>query len=157
MNSNFESGSPLNTCALESVSAGNLVASGWQVTTGTVDRIHGGSACATSTQPKFGDYCVDLCGTPASSGAISVCAADGSGSSVDAFDLIAEAAAGDLAYGTRKTCTTIDWPSVSRSWMAGWPGRGWSRGGPSSIIVMSGSASSTSSSSSSCLWSSSCG
>jgi hypothetical protein len=40
------------------------------VTTGTVDRIRGGSTCATATQPKFGDYCIDLCGTPASSGAI---------------------------------------------------------------------------------------
>ena len=70
VNSGFESGSPLNACASESVSAGNLVASGWQVTAGTVDRIRGGSACATSTQPRFGDYCLDLCGTPASSGAI---------------------------------------------------------------------------------------
>ena len=70
VNSGFESGSPLNACASESVSAGNLVASGWQVTTGTVDRIRGGSACASATQPKFSDYCIDLCGTPASSGAI---------------------------------------------------------------------------------------
>jgi len=70
VNSGFESGSPLNACASESVSAGNLVASGWQVTTGTVDRTRGGSTCASATQPKFGDYCIDLCGTPASSGAI---------------------------------------------------------------------------------------
>ncbi|MFM7808589.1 MAG: DUF642 domain-containing protein, partial [Planctomycetota bacterium] len=70
VNFSFESGSPLNTCASESVSSGNLVASGWQVTDGVVDRIRGGATCATSTQPKLGNYCVDLCGTPASSGAI---------------------------------------------------------------------------------------
>jgi hypothetical protein len=70
VNSGFESGSPLNACAVESVAAGNLVASGWQVSAGVVDRVRGGAGCTTSTQPRYGDYCVDLCGTPASSGAI---------------------------------------------------------------------------------------
>ena len=70
VNSGFEAGSPLNSCAVESVVAGNLVASGWQVSAGVVDRVRGGASCTTSTQPRFGDYCVDLCGTPASSGAI---------------------------------------------------------------------------------------
>ncbi len=69
-NASFEAGSPLAACASESVSAPNMLGSAWQVSAGTVDRVRGGAACATSTQPKFGDYCVDLCGTPASSGAI---------------------------------------------------------------------------------------
>jgi len=69
-NGSFEAGSPLAACASESVTSGSLVGSGWQVSAGTVDRTRGGAACASATQPRFGDYCIDLCGTPASSGAI---------------------------------------------------------------------------------------
>jgi hypothetical protein len=69
-NGSFEAGSPLASCASESITSGNLLGSGWQVSAGTVDRTRGGAGCATATQPKFGDYCIDLCGTPASSGAI---------------------------------------------------------------------------------------
>ncbi len=69
-NASFEAGSPLAACASESINAPNMLGSAWQVSAGTVDRVRGGTACANSTQPKFGDYAVDLCGTPASSGAI---------------------------------------------------------------------------------------
>ena len=69
-NASFEAGSPLVACASESITAPNMLGSAWQVSAGTVDRVRGGTACANSTQPKFGDYAVDLCGTPASSGAI---------------------------------------------------------------------------------------
>jgi hypothetical protein len=70
LNGTFEAGTPLAACASESATAPNTLAPGWQVSAGTVDRIHGGSTCTTITQPKFGDYCIDLCGTPASSGAV---------------------------------------------------------------------------------------
>jgi hypothetical protein len=70
LNGRFEAGTPLAACASESATAPNTLAPGWQVSAGTVDRIHGGSTCTTITQPKIGDYCIDLCGTPASSGAI---------------------------------------------------------------------------------------
>lgn len=69
-NASFEAGSPLAACVSESITAPNMLGSAWQVSAGTVDRVRGGTACASSTQPKFGDYAVDLCGTPASSGAI---------------------------------------------------------------------------------------
>jgi len=69
-NASFEAGSPLAACASESINAPNMLGSAWQVSAGTVDRVRGGTACTSRTQPKFGDYAVDLCGTPASSGAI---------------------------------------------------------------------------------------
>ena len=59
-NGSFEAGTPLNACASESVAAGTSIGTGWQVTSGSVQRVRTSSACAAQGSPKFGDFFVDL-------------------------------------------------------------------------------------------------
>jgi hypothetical protein len=59
-NGSFEAGTPLNACSSESVAAGTSIGTGWQVTSGSVQRVRASSACAAQGTPKFGDFFVDL-------------------------------------------------------------------------------------------------
>ena len=59
-NGSFEAGTPLNACSSESVTAGTSIGTGWQVTSGSVQRVRASSACAAQGTPKFGDFFVDL-------------------------------------------------------------------------------------------------
>ena len=59
-NGSFEAGTPLNACSSESVTAGNSIGTGWQVTSGSVQRVRASSTCAAQGTPKFGDFFVDL-------------------------------------------------------------------------------------------------
>jgi hypothetical protein len=59
-NGSFEAGTPLNACASETVAAGTSIGTGWQVTSGSVQRARANSTCATQGTPKFGDFFVDL-------------------------------------------------------------------------------------------------
>ena len=60
VNGSFEAGTPLNACSSESVTAGNSIGTGWQVTSGSVQRIRASSSCGAQGTPKFGDFFVDL-------------------------------------------------------------------------------------------------
>jgi hypothetical protein len=59
-NGSFEAGTPLNACTTETVSAGTSIGTGWQVTSGSVQRVRASSTCSTQGTPKFGDFFVDL-------------------------------------------------------------------------------------------------
>lgn len=59
-NGSFEAGTPLNACSSESVAAGTSIGTGWQVTSGSVQRVRASSGCAAQGTPKFGDFFVDL-------------------------------------------------------------------------------------------------
>ena len=60
VNGSFEAGTPLNACASESVAAGTSIGTGWQVTSGSVQRVRASSSCAAQGTPKFGDFFIDL-------------------------------------------------------------------------------------------------
>ena len=59
-NGSFEAGTPLNACSSESVTAGNSIGTGWQVTSGSVQRVRASSSCGAQGTPKFGDFFIDL-------------------------------------------------------------------------------------------------
>jgi hypothetical protein len=59
-NGSFEAGTPLNACSSESVAAGTSIGTGWQVTSGSVQRVRASSSCAAQGTPKFGDFFIDL-------------------------------------------------------------------------------------------------
>ena len=59
-NGSFEAGTPLNACSSESVAARTSIGTGWQVTSGSVQRVRANSSCAAQGTPKFGDFFVDL-------------------------------------------------------------------------------------------------
>ena len=60
VNASFEAGTPLNACSSESVTAGNSIGTGWQVTSGSVQRVRASSSCGAQGTPKFGDFFIDL-------------------------------------------------------------------------------------------------
>ncbi len=60
VNGSFEAGTPLNPCSSESVTAGNSIGTGWQVTSGGVQRVRASSSCGAQGTPKFGDFFIDL-------------------------------------------------------------------------------------------------
>ena len=70
LNGGFEAGSPLQSCGVETALAGTLVAPGWQVASGTVDRQRSAASCASSGLARFGDYCLDLSGVGLGAGSV---------------------------------------------------------------------------------------
>lgn len=70
LNGGFEAGSPLQACGIETAVAGDLVAPGWQVSVGSVDRQRSSSSCPSTGTSRYGDYFIDLFGAGLGGGAI---------------------------------------------------------------------------------------